>query len=215
MVPKTIIFDVDDTLTTNGSWERLNAAAGLTPEEDYGLYMAFVGGEIDYDTWTDKLASLYKERSLLTEAVATKALNNFALRDGVVETFELLRQRGYTVVLISGGFRVMVETVQSILKADTSIALSDLAFDSEGNFDHFISNGEEGAAKLRTIEGYCQIHHISPHDCVAVGDSINDTPLFEMTGNGVTFSWCKPNIKAHARHVIDDIRDFPALLDIL
>ncbi len=212
---KTLVVDIDDTLTTSNSWERLNAAAGLTPEEDYGLYMAFVSGEIDYASWTDTLASLYKERGLLTEAVATKALNDFTLRDGVVETFELLRQRGYTIVLISGGFRVMVEAVQSILKADTSIALSDLAFDSEGTFDHFISNGEEGAAKLRTIEGYCQIHHISPHDCVAVGDSINDTLLFDLTGNGVTFSWCKPNIQARAKYVIDDIRDFPPLLDIL
>ncbi len=212
---KTLVFDIDDTLTTSGSWVRLNKAAGVTDTEDYQLYIAFTQGQIDYQAWLSQLASLYKERNQLTPDKAAGTLKDFTLRDGVTETFAFLHQHGYRTVLLSGGFRGMVEAVQGIVNADTSIALSDIVFDATGNFDYFISHGEEGAAKVRMLETYCKERQLKPSDCVAVGDSSNDVALFDLTGNGVTFSWCKPEVKARAKYVIADIRDFPALLDIL
>ncbi|MFM2339999.1 MAG: phosphoserine phosphatase SerB [Candidatus Parcubacteria bacterium] len=212
---KTIIFDVDDTLTTSGSWERLNAAAGITADEDFALYSGFMQGDYDYHTWTKQLEDLYRERHLLTRDIATKTLLDFELRTGVLETTQTLKAHGHVILLISGGFREMVEAVGSMTQADAVFATSDIAFDDAGYFHHFISSGEEGEAKANILRDYCKKRNIDLTDCVAIGDSTNDITLFQLTGNGVTFSWCKPEVQAAARHIIDDIRDFPALLDIL
>jgi len=43
-----IFFDIDNTLTEDNIWERLNTAAGITPEEDSALYKKFSAGELSY-----------------------------------------------------------------------------------------------------------------------------------------------------------------------
>ncbi len=212
---KTIVIDIDDTLTTSNSWERLNAAAGVTPKEDYELYTSYIRGDFDYVTWTQQLESLYKARGVLTREIAKSALLNFSLKDGVIEAITTCRNKGYSIMLLSGGFVTMAEAVGEMLNVDVVFATSDIAFDSANNFDHFMSNGEEGEAKANILRAYCEKENIVSTDCIAVGDSMNDVPLFNQTGNGVTFSWCKPEVQSAARHVIEDIRDFPALLDIL
>jgi phosphoserine phosphatase len=212
---KTLVFDIDDTLTTNGSWERLNAAAGVTTEEDYALYNAFKNKEIDYDTWTNRLGTLYREQGLLTRTIAEAALLNFTLRDGVTETIQLLKEHGHTIILLSGGFRLMAEAVAAQVGANQVTALSDLIFDDNNHFVDFVSQGEEGEAKLEALNGYCKRLSVDITSCIAVGDSINDIPLFKATGNGVTFTWCSETVKSTARYCIEDIRDFPPLLDIL
>ncbi len=212
---KTLVFDVDDTLTTSGSWERLNAAAGVTAEEDFALYSGFMSGDYNYEEWNKRIESLYHERRILTREIATKALLDFELRAGVLETIRILKETGWVILLISGGFREMAEAVSSMIQADGVFATSDLAFDETEHFDHFIGDEEQGNAKLNILQSYCQKENLKLTDCIAIGDSTNDIPLFKLTGNGVTFTWCKPDVQSAARHIIEDIRDFPALLDIL
>lgn len=212
---KTLVFDIDGTLTTNISWERLNAAAGVTPEEDYALYSGFMRSDFNYESWTRQLSALYKSRGVLTRQSAKTALNNFELKAGVIETITACRDRGYTIMLLSGGFVTMAEAVGEQVLADVVYATSDISFDDAGNFDHFISGGEEGEAKANILRTYCIKENIALTDCIALGDSENDVPLFKLTGNGVTFTWCKPDVQSAARNIIEDIRDFPALLDIL
>lgn len=209
---KILVFDIDDTLTTSNSWERLNAAAGLTAEEDYALYSGFMRGDFDYDTWTKRLETLYRERGVLTREIANAALLKFELREGVVDTIKHYKDRGHTIMLLSGGFKIMAEAVGQLINADTVIALSDLAFDVNGQFDHFVSEGEEGQAKLKRLEAYCASHNILVTDCICVGDSMNDVPLFVASGQGVTFTWCKDVVKEKARYIIADIRDLPTII---
>jgi HAD superfamily phosphoserine phosphatase-like hydrolase len=211
-IMKTIVFDVDHTLTTTGSWERLNTAAGVTTEEDYDLYRRYMCGDFDYSSWTTQLSALYHERKQLTKDLATKALLHFELRAGVIETIQALQDIGHPIVLISGGFREMVEAIGTVTGVSTTYATSDLVFDNGGYFDKFISRGEEGEAKAQLLRQHCINTHIAVTDCVAVGDSTNDITLFTITGNGVTFSWCKPAVQAAAHHIINDIRDLPILL---
>ncbi len=212
---KTLVFDIDGTLTTNISWERLNAAAGVTPDEDYALYSGFMRGDFDYEAWTQQLESLYKTRGVLTREAAKSALLNFTLKDGVIDTITSCKNQGHTVMLLSGGFVTMAEAVGEQVLADVVYATSDITFDDTGNFEHFLSSGEEGEAKAKILKTYCEKENIKLTGCITIGDSMNDVPLFKLTGNGVTFSWCKPEVQSAARHIINDIRDFPALLDIL
>ncbi len=208
----TTVFDIDDTLTTSNSWERLNVAAGVTADEDYELYSGFMRGDFDYESWIQQLENLYRERNILTRELAEETLLNFTLREYVVNTILELKSNGYTIVLLSGGFRTMAEAMGKLVHADKVFALSDIVYNDNNRFDHFLSHGEEGHAKLQTLEGYCTQAGILLTDCITIGDSMNDVPLFDVTTNGVTFSWCKDAVKAKAKTVINDIRDLIPLL---
>jgi phosphoserine phosphatase len=72
--------------------------------------------------------------------------------------------------------------------------------------------GEEAQAKLRLVEDYCMTHGLSLEQCLVVGDSRNDIPLFSATGNGIAFSWSDEVVRAHARFLINTLAEIPALV---
>jgi phosphoserine phosphatase len=77
---KLIIFDIDNTLTIDNSWERLNYTAGITEAEDEKLYTDYYNGGITYEAWIAELHRLYKARQRLTKTNAELALRSFVLR---------------------------------------------------------------------------------------------------------------------------------------
>jgi phosphoserine phosphatase len=208
---KTIIFDIDDTLTSTNSWAMLNEAAGLTPQEDYQLYIDFMAGVCDYAEWSQKIAARYHTYNQLTPSIATKTLQSYILRADAKSTIEILQSRGYTCVLITGGFRETAADVAAAVGVSDYFYVTDLVFNNDVFVD-FVSKGAEGEAKLRLLEQYCQKVSINLKDCLVVGDGANDVPMFNATGNGITFSWSKESVKTEARYVINELGDLPALL---
>lgn len=210
---KLFFFDIDDTLTTDGSWLRLNLAAGLSKEEDYSLYMNFYKKQISYQEWTNELASLYQHKSILTSDVANEALTSFTLKSGAAEAIISVQAAGFRPILLTGGFRVTAEAVALKLGINDYYAVSDLEFDTDKKFLNFRSDGEEGVAKLLAAKRYCDKYCVDISTCYAVGDSMNDLPLFNETRNGITFSWCKAEVQAGAQHIINDLNELPSLLN--
>lgn len=183
----------------------------MSKEEDYALYQSYANGEFDYNTWTHKIEDYYKERGELTAMIAEAALTTYTLRTGARELIIRLQNAGHRIVLITGGFRATAQALAHELGVDTYRYVTDIAWTTKGQFSHFLSDGEEGGAKLLHLQQYCQATGTPIHDCVPVGDSTNDIPLFRATGNGVTFNWCKEAVRTEARYTIEDFSHFPAL----
>lgn len=212
---KTIVFDIDDTLITDNSWVRLHIAAGMTKQQDYELYNSYQNKIIDYSTWTATIEEIYREKNILTKEGANKVLTEYKVRDGVEEVIKIIRLRNYKPILMTGGFLCTAQHLAKSLAIDTWFACTDINWSNKNTFINFISDGDEGEFKLKTLNRYCEQTGDNIRDCIVVGDSNNDIPIFEATGNGVCFTWCKPDVKAAAKYVITDIRDLPTLLDNL
>lgn len=74
------------------------------------------------------------------------------------------------------------------------------------------------AEKEITYKHYalCTKLTISPKtECIAVGDSSNDIPLFVETGCGITFTWAKEPVQAASVDQIETLCDLPKALQAL
>jgi len=203
---RIIFFDIDNTLTEDNSWERLNIAAGITVEEDNALYKKFSAGEISYQEWTKQLEYLYNSRQILNHEIAQKALINFTIRPDAKSTIKQLQALGYEVVLLTGGFKATAKKLAEEMEIQNFIYVTDLLFRDEHAI-HLESKGEEGIAKLRLANEYCDIQNVSIKSQWAVGDSSNDIPLFKVVERSFTFTWSKDNVKDAATDQIDELGD--------
>jgi len=202
---KIIFFDIDNTLTEDNSWERLNTAAGVTPEEDYVLYKEFHSGKISYKEWTDQLEYLYNTRQQLTQETAHQALTSFSIRYDAKSTIKQLQARGYEVVLLTGGFKTTAESLAHELNIKTFLYVTDLDFSNQKV--NLVSKGEESEIKLQLAKEYCNTHKLDLTVQYAVGDSSNDIPLFKAVARSFVFTWSKDEVKEHSTDLIDNLRD--------
>jgi len=112
--------------------------------------------------------------------------NNLPLMNGAYETIKQLKQKNYTVVCFSGGFRVA-----------TTIAKEKLCFDADfANILHHKDNILTGLvggdmmfdySKGDMIQRLQQILHISQEDTLVVGDGANDRSMFQYASKKVAF----------------------------
>ena len=203
---------MDGTLTNQNSWYELNLALGITKEEDQEMYDAYERGDLTYIEWTNALLQLYKERKLATKDYAYSVLSKFILRDGVEDLVTDLQNKGYTLLIISGSFDVLVREVAKTLGVQHYKANTELKFDNQGYLKNIVSAGDEPQAKLRHLEKFCKELQIPIHQCVCVGDGANDIELFKKTQKGITFSNAPENVKKESWHTVDCLSDIKNLL---
>lgn len=154
----------------------------------------------------------YKERNILNEEIATNALVTYSLREDALSTATELQRQGYTIVLLTGGFRDTAEHIAEKLNIKDYLYVTDITFNKDGGFDTLESRGEEGQTKLQLAREYCDAHAYKLEDAIAVGDSSNDIPLFNAVGRSLAFSWCKDEVKYVASDVIENLADIPNIL---
>lgn len=135
MKTKLAIFDFDGTLTTSGKggncwryvWERINK-----PEIDDKLYNDFLNKKIDYFEWGDLVVQEYR-KSGVDSKILKDISNKIKLRDGVKETFAILKSQGVKIYILSGGIKNIVEDcLQDSLPYIEKIEAQDFELDEKG-----------------------------------------------------------------------------------
>lgn len=135
MKTKLAIFDFDGTLTTSGKggncwryvWERINK-----PEIDDKLYNDFLNKKIDYFEWADLVVQEYRKSGVDSKTLKDIS-NKIKLRDGVKETFAILKSQGVKIYILSGGIKNIVEDcLQDSLPFIEKIEAQDFELDEKG-----------------------------------------------------------------------------------
>jgi phosphoserine phosphatase len=209
--PALICFDMDGTLTKSNAWFIFNTLMGITPEYDETLFTQYMSGSLAYADWINLLRTEYKKVTRNRTEIES-ALFNVSYRDEVRETITALKTRGYMTAMITGGFDVTAFKVGQELGITHVIANTRCLFDPNDVFLDVVSYGEEGPCKVIHLEYLCTLLQLAPSDCVVVGDGSNDVGLFELTGNGVTFTTSSDSAK---RAAAAEITNFNELLTIL
>jgi len=201
---------MDDTLIKQNSWEKLNVALGMTPEEDYEMYLAFKNRTITYEAWTEQIATIWRERGQATKDHISSTLHDFKLQDGAREVVDALRARGYEPALLTGSFDELATAVATELGISRSFGCATISYDEQGRFHELSTQGEEGAAKQAQLLAWCEELAILPAQCACVADGDNDLPMFLETGRGITFP--DSPIQEQAWQVVPDLA---GVLDVL
>ena len=205
MKAKLCVFDFDSTLMDGETIDFLAKEYGVEKQVS-SITERAMQGELDF------FESLSTRVGLLKGMNAKKAEEicaNLPLMNGAKEAIGGLKEKGYTVIVFSGGFRIATTPAQARLGFDVDFA--NILHAKEDKLSGLVGGdmmfGFSKGDMLRRIQN---LLHVSYEDTIAVGDGANDLSMFEYAAKKVAFC-AKPILKQAANCIIDQ-KDMRQLL---
>ena len=190
---KVIVFDMDSTIVEGEVIDRLAKLAGAG-RKVAAITERAMKGEMDYAASLKARVSFLKGLSLRSLESLAKTLK---LTKGSEELIAGLKEMGFKIALISGGFSYFTDILKERLGFD--YAFGNKLEVRKGRLTgrvrgKIIDAGE----KARIMESICRGEGITRDEVVAVGDGSNDRIMVANAGLGLAF-----NAKEILRKVAD------------
>jgi phosphoserine phosphatase len=180
---RLIVFDMDMTIVDFEIINKLASFAGVD-EEVRSITERAMNGEIDFQESLRQRVRLLKGMPVSTlEAIA----GDLQLTPRCEELIHHLKEVGYKIALISGGFTYFTDVLKEQLGFD-------YAFANVLEIENGVLTGEvkgeiiDAEAKGRIIFKLAELERIRPENIVAVGDGANDCMMIKNAGLGVAFN---------------------------
>ena len=205
---KLAVFDFDSTLMDGETIDFLAAPLGLEEQVAAITERAMVG-ELDF------YKSL-RARVALLEGLEEEKVNDICkelpMMPGATEVVSGLKERGYTVVCFSGGFRNATKPACERLgvNADFSNFLHAENGVLTGQVGGEMMYGDAKGDMIIRMQG---LLGVSREDTLVVGDGANDLSMFAHADTRVAFC-AKPVLKEAATHCVDE-KDLTQILKIV
>ncbi|MFH2092876.1 MAG: phosphoserine phosphatase SerB, partial [Pseudomonadota bacterium] len=196
---KLVVFDMDSTLIQAEVIVELAKLAGVG-EEVARITESAMRGEMDFK-------ESFARRVALLKGLRQEQLENISktlpLTEGAEVVTQTLKNLGYKLGILSGGFTFVGEYLKDLLGFDYMYANELDIKDGvvTGNVAGEVVDGEKKAALLRQI---AQKEKISLEQTIAVGDGANDLPMISIAGLGVAFN-AKPIVREKASNAISSV----------
>ena len=180
---KVIVFDMDSTLVEGEIIDEMARLAGVG-KKVAAITEEGMRGEVDF------LESLQKRVSLL-KGIKIKSLESlaktFKLTRGSEELVAALKEMGFKIALISGGFTYFTDILKKRLGFD-------FAFGNELEIKKGRLTGRikgriiDAKRKAEIMDKICKKEGITRDEVVAVGDGSNDRIMVANAGLGIAFN---------------------------
>jgi len=185
-----VVFDMDGVLTQYpSSWEYVHRSMGVDNSENLSL---FNSGSITYEQFMERDVSLWiKKFGQVPVGRIKEILSGILLRPDLVESIRRLKKEGHRVAIVSGGLSLLAEEIDRMEKFHYVFANS-IGTDKKG---FVIPTGimnvnyrrkDMNIAYLQGILGIDRSHTVS------VGDSMDDSSMFSVSGYSIAYN---PNRK--------------------
>ncbi|MFZ1316185.1 MAG: phosphoserine phosphatase SerB [Methanothrix sp.] len=180
---RLIVFDMDMTIVDFEIINRLASFAGVD-EEVKAITDRAMNGEMDFKESLRQRVCLLKGMPLTTlQEIAA----DLELTPGSEELIHHLKQVGYKIALISGGFTYFTDVLKERLGFDYVFA-NVLEIEDGVLTGRIKGDIIDAEAKGRMIFQLAEKEKISPDNIVAVGDGANDCLMIKNAGLGVAFN---------------------------
>ena len=195
---RMVVFDLDGVLVDiDSSWQRVHEAFGVDNEVNFQKYLR---GQIDFKEFMRSDIRLWDRPKI---GQIAKILGEAPLMKGAVETVVGLKKVGYMIAIISSGISILADRVEEELGIDYSYANRLLV----GDDGRLTGEGEEVVAltdKDVVLKRLAEAGGIATDQCVVIGDSRFDIPLFKNAGLSIAFNAKDDLVREAADLVIDD-----------
>ncbi|MBF9011881.1 phosphoserine phosphatase SerB [Corynebacterium phoceense] len=202
---RLICFDCDSTLITGEVIEMLAAHAGKEAEVAAVTERA-MRGELDFEhSLRERVATL----AGLPASVIDETAASLTLTPGVRTTIRTLKNLGYRVAVVSGGFIQVLEGLAKELDFDY-VRANTLEIEDGKLTGRVIGKVVDRQAKEDFLREFAADAGISMSRTIAVGDGANDIDMITAAGLGIAF-----NAKPALREVADAQVNHPYMDEIL
>ena len=196
---RLVVFDMDSTLIQGEAIDELAAVAGVG-DQVAPITKAGMQGKMNFKESFAQRVALLKG---MDENFLSTVAQNLVLTDGAERVIGKLKQLGYKIGIISGGFEYFGTYLQKKLGLDYVFTNCLEIEDGKitGKIKGDIIDGRKKAEILRTI---ARVENISLQQTIAVGDGANDLPMISIAGLGVAFH-AKSIVKESAQQNISSV----------
>ncbi len=176
---KAVFFDFDGTLTYKSPniwkaiWAEIGYDTGAGSEYKRQLD-AFLNKDITYQEWCDETLECYIAKGMDLNTL-NKVSKNIKLMQGATETFKALKEKGYSLYIISGNVIDVIEKVMGEnVKYFDSINANDFCFDNNNKLTYIKGTEYDCEGKAKFIQEYIEKTNAKPTDLYFVGNGFND-----------------------------------------
>lgn len=197
---RLICFDMDSTLIQTECIDELAKRAGVG-EQVAAITERAMCGEIDFKkSFTERVALLKG----LDADVMKDIAETMPITEGVDRLMTVLKQCGYKIAILSGGFTYFGEYLQRKYGIDYVYA-NELEIDENNKLTgRYLGDVVDGKRKAELLKLLAQVEKVNLAQTIAVGDGANDLPMLSEAGLGIAFH-AKPRVQANAEQNITTI----------
>ena len=203
---KLAVFDFDSTLMDGETIEQLAKAQGIEKEVKEITARA-MNGELDF---FESLTTRVKLLKGMSVSKVNEICKNLPLMNGAKEVIKGLKEQGYKVVCLSGGFKNATIPLCEELGIDADF--SNILHEKNGILTGMVG-GEMmfNSSKGEIIQRIQKLLNASYENTLVVGDGANDLSMFKYAGKRVAFC-AKPILEKEANIIIKE-KDLRLILD--
>lgn len=178
-----VVFDMDSTLIQGEVINKLAAAADAEEEVEQ-LTERAMAGELDFEEALHERVGMLEG---LTEDQLEQVAESMELTPGASDLVRVLKQMGFKVALISGGFTFFTDRLKDKLGLDYAFGNELVIEDGEvtGEVQGEIIDSER---KGELVEELAEAEGIPLEQVVAIGDGANDQIMLDNAGLGIAFN---------------------------
>ncbi len=194
---RLICFDMDSTLIQTECIDELAKHAGVGKQVAEITERA-MRGEIDFK-------ESFRERVALLKGLDANVMRDIAetmpITEGVDRLMTVLKQCGYKIAILSGGFTYFGEYLQRKYGIDYVYA-NELEVGEDNKLTgRYLGEVVDGKRKAELLKLLAQVEKVNLAQTIAVGDGANDLPMLSEAGLGIAFH-AKPRVQATAEQNI-------------
>ncbi|HFI0119784.1 TPA: phosphoserine phosphatase SerB [Streptococcus suis] len=208
MTKGLLVMDVDSTLILEEGIDLLGEEAGVG-EEVAAITERAMRGELDFEEALRERVALLKG---LPVTVFDRIMEKIHFTPGAADLVVELKNRGYKVAVVSGGFHETVDRLAAQLELDYVRANRLEVVDGllTGQVLGEIVTKE---TKKACLEAWAVENGLELSQTIAMGDGANDLPMIQRAGIGVAFC-AKPIVQEQAPYRINE-KNLYKLIEIL
>ncbi|MBM7313917.1 phosphoserine phosphatase SerB [Streptococcus suis] len=208
MTKGLLVMDVDSTLILEEGIDLLGEEAGVG-EEVAAITERAMRGELDFEEALRERVVLLKG---LPVTVFDRIMEKIHFTPGAADLVAELKNRGYKVAVVSGGFHETVDRLAAQLELDYVRANRLEVVDGllTGQVLGEIVTKE---TKKACLEAWAVENGLELSQTIAMGDGANDLPMIQRAGIGVAFC-AKPIVQEQAPYRINE-KNLYKLIEIL